>query len=203
MKEGNAFPKYSLWPNSSRITESLQTWEIHWSTSSLDIQTKPDLRYLDPQNIPKTPNLRMYLDVCRVLMPFWFKWISRFLVDPCVYFRCWVVHMRKTLMFPAVLSSEVVQEDIHVLGLVPDQLRLLVEDGPIPLLELLNGISERIIFFQSWSLLVYIDGDFKDLGLFHPKSCGNDPIWGAYFSNGLVQPPTSGWYVWVNYRPKQ
>lgn len=52
-------------------------------------------------------------------------------------------------MFPAVLSSEVVQEDIHVLGLVPDQLRLLVEDGPIPLLELLNGISERIIFFQS------------------------------------------------------
>ena len=26
---------------------------------------------------------------------------------------------------------------------------------------------------------------------FHPEPWGNDPIWRAYFSNGLVQPPTS------------
>ena len=25
---------------------------------------------------------------------------------------------------------------------------------------------------------------------FHPEPCGNDPIWRAYFSKGLVQPPT-------------
>ena len=38
---------------------------------------------------------------------------------------------------------------------------------------------------------------------FHPEPWGNDPIWRAYFSNGLVQPPTR--YVggcqnpvWVN-----
>ena len=31
--------------------------------NTLDIQTPPEIRYLDPKNIPKTPNLRMYLDV--------------------------------------------------------------------------------------------------------------------------------------------
>ena len=72
-----------------------------------------------------------------------------FFVDPCVYFRCWGVHMRRTLMFPAVLSSEVVQEDIHVLGLVPDQLRLLLEDDPFHCYRIRDGISERIIFFHS------------------------------------------------------
>ena len=28
---------------------------------------------------------------------------------------------------------------------------------------------------------------------FHPDLWGNDPIWRSYFSNGLVQPPTSCW----------
>ena len=35
-------------------------------------------------------------------------------------------------------------------------------------------------------------GGFK-YSLFSPLQWGSDPIWRAYFSNGLVQPPTRGW----------
>ena len=31
--------------------------------TALDIQTPAEVRYLGPKNIPKTPNLRRYLDV--------------------------------------------------------------------------------------------------------------------------------------------
>ena len=35
-------------------------------------------------------------------------------------------------------------------------------------------------------------------GIFHPENWGNDPIWRAYFSNGLVQPATSDYSPLVN-----
>ena len=37
--------------------------------------------------------------------------------------------------------------------------------------------------------ILYLAGGFKYVLLFIP-TWGNDPIWRAYFSNGLVQPPT-------------
>ena len=36
-----------------------------------------------------------------------------------------------------------------------------------------------------------LGGVFKPFSYFHPDPWGNDPIWRWYFSNGLVQPPTS------------
>ena len=35
-----------------------------------------------------------------------------------------------------------------------------------------------------------LDGGNSDIFYFQPDLWGNDPIWRAYFSNGLVQPPT-------------
>ena len=39
--------------------------------------------------------------------------------------------------------------------------------------------------------LGYITGGNSNIFYFHPEPWGNDPTWRAYFSNGLVQPPTS------------
>ena len=46
------------------------------------------------------------------------------------------------------------------------------------------------------SLKPYLGGGFIHIFYFHPDPWGKDPIWRAYFSNGLVQPPTS--YVFLN-----
>ena len=43
-------------------------------------------------------------------------------------------------------------------------------------------------FFQEWQARWW---NFNYLIYFHPDPWGNDPIWRAYLSNGLVQPPTS------------
>ena len=43
-------------------------------------------------------------------------------------------------------------------------------------------------YLPRWWFQIFFD--------FHPEPWGNDPIWRAYFSNGLVQPPTS--YPLVN-----
>ena len=37
----------------------------------------------------------------------------------------------------------------------------------------------------------HLGGGNSHIFYFHPAPCKNDPIWRAYFSNGLVQPPTS------------
>ena len=36
----------------------------------------------------------------------------------------------------------------------------------------------------------FLGGGNSNIFYFHPDPWGNDPIWRAYFSNGLVQPPT-------------
>ena len=43
------------------------------------------------------------------------------------------------------------------------------------------------------SFLTYtqLGGGNSNIFYFHPKPWGDDPIWRAYFSDGLVQPPTS------------
>ena len=70
-----------------------------------------------------------------------------------------------------------------------------------------NGILKMIFLFPRWDVLIpwrvpiwlqvvkqnilQLGGGFKQF-LFSPLiTCGNDPIWRAYFSDGLVQPPTS------------
>ena len=40
--------------------------------------------------------------------------------------------------------------------------------------------------WATWNL----GGGNSNIFYFHPEPWGNDPIWRAYFSNGLVQPPT-------------
>ena len=51
-----------------------------------------------------------------------------------------------------------------------------------------------IMSYWNWGYIpvlyiLYLAGGFKYVLLFIP-TWGNDPIWRAYFSNGLVQPPT-------------
>ena len=40
-----------------------------------------------------------------------------------------------------------------------------------------------------------LGGGFKPFFIFTPDPWGNDPIWRAFFSNGLFQPPTSFWLM--------
>ncbi len=44
------------------------------------------------------------------------------------------------------------------------------------------------------SLTHILGGGNSNISYFHPENWGRFPIWRAYFSNGLVQPPTSIWH---------
>ena len=43
-----------------------------------------------------------------------------------------------------------------------------------------------------------LGGGNSNIFYFHPEPWGDDPIWRAYFSNGLVQPPTRQDFCWDN-----
>ena len=49
----------------------------------------------------------------------------------------------------------------------------------------------RTVSFGEGALPKFTGWWFRVYFYFHPDPWGHDPIWGTYFSNGLVQPPTS------------
>ena len=54
--------------------------------------------------------------------------------------------------------------------------------------------SSTIIFLLSKKIHEKLAGGFKyRMFYFHPEPWEDDPIWRTYFSDGLVQPPTSTW----------
>ena len=50
----------------------------------------------------------------------------------------------------------------------------------------------------SWMFLDFLGGGNSNIFYFHPEPWGRFPIWRAYFSNGLVQPPTSSFLRFSN-----
>ena len=50
--------------------------------------------------------------------------------------------------------------------------------------------SRHSTIYHVWEVSRVCLGGGFDFFHFHPDPWGNDPIWRAYFSNGLVQPPT-------------
>ena len=53
--------------------------------------------------------------------------------------------------------------------------------------------SNRRIEIAFPTCFLLVGGGNSNISDFHPDLWGNDPIWRSYFSNGLVQPPTSCW----------
>ena len=58
-------------------------------------------------------------------------------------------------------------------------------------------ITGMFIYIYIYPLSIRLGGVFflQKFVDFHPKLWGNDPIWRAYFSDGLVQPPTSIYHL--------
>ena len=54
-----------------------------------------------------------------------------------------------------------------------------------------HQFGEYLWYFPTTSSKSKLFGGFKYVFYFHPEHWGNDPVWQAYFSKGLVQPPTS------------
>ena len=55
---------------------------------------------------------------------------------------------------------------------------------------LTSPLKNRPINFPPKGNDLYVGGGNSNIFYFHSDPWGNDPIWQAYFSNGLVQPPT-------------
>ena len=52
-----------------------------------------------------------------------------------------------------------------------------------------NEFWKSVEFVVSGAGRGFLGGGNSNIFYFHPDPWGNDPIWRAYFSNGLVQPP--------------
>ena len=73
------------------------------------------------------------------------------------------------------------------LGLDDELMRLL---PPSPRGKIDVAPENRPINFPPKGNDLYVGGGNSNIFYFHSDPWGNDPIWQAYFSNGLVQPPT-------------
>jgi len=65
--------------------------------------------------------------------------------------------------------------------------------GKLPWTMISRTSEDNVFVSLSHSQLsnLFLGGGFQVFFYVHPDPWGNDPIWRAYFSRGLVQPPTS------------
>ena len=69
------------------------------------------------------------------------------------------------------------------------------QNGDMAIISYYIDIIDKIcIFFRLMGVTAVLGGGFKPV-CFHPEPWGNDPIWRAYSSNGLFQPPTTSWLM--------
>ena len=68
-----------------------------------------------------------------------------------------------------------------------------ISDGAFKRQDLVNfawGFQLPQYIVPNWAMNRTLGGGNSNIFCFHPENWGDDPIWRASFSNGLVQPPT-------------
>ena len=182
-------------------------WFHHQLGISLYIQTHPEVPYLDPQTISKTPNLRSYSTGCLGIDTYrCYQRINILNLFATLHLRAWSIWNWLSLVFSRHLRAFLAGRWVATVSkqisspLIPwfqplcnSSFLIKTYLGgicPIP-----KGSLKMIFLFPRWDMLIpwrvsLAGGNPNVFGMFTPILGVDETFWRAYFSNGLVQPPT-------------